>query len=219
MTRPPISTVRRPLGRLGRLGLWTARRRRLGFASWAVLVVAPEVARIQERKLSIRDKIAIERDGETAATVHKALVGIRDRFAIDVEHGANMRRTRELRRSRVRDRTRREHGRRDLQEMVSRAGVLRRRGLAGEDAALILAITVAIGSLTGRDAQTRARRLGGYVWAITRTIVIRASSTPPTVNSATRRKLSGACEPLSIARSRSRWRRAPVTSRPMARPA
>ena len=49
-----------------------------------------EVARIQERKLSIRDKIAIERDGDTAATVHKALVGIRDRFAIDVEHGADM---------------------------------------------------------------------------------------------------------------------------------
>jgi uncharacterized protein YxjI len=46
-----------------------------------------EVAKIQERKLSIRDKIAIERDGETIATVHKALVGIRDRFAIDVEGG------------------------------------------------------------------------------------------------------------------------------------
>jgi uncharacterized protein YxjI len=43
-----------------------------------------EVARIQERKLSIRDKVAIERHGDTAATVHKALVGIRDRFAIDV---------------------------------------------------------------------------------------------------------------------------------------
>jgi uncharacterized protein YxjI len=49
-----------------------------------------EVARIQERKLSIRDKIAIERGGHTTATVHKALVGIRDRFAIDVEHGEDM---------------------------------------------------------------------------------------------------------------------------------
>src|SRR3954462_3678794 len=45
-----------------------------------------EVARIQERKLSIRDKVAIERGGDTAATVHKALVGIRDRFAIGGEH-------------------------------------------------------------------------------------------------------------------------------------
>jgi uncharacterized protein YxjI len=44
-----------------------------------------EVAKIQERKLSVRDKMAIERDGETIATVHKALVGIRDRFAIDIE--------------------------------------------------------------------------------------------------------------------------------------
>jgi uncharacterized protein YxjI len=49
-----------------------------------------EVARIQERKLSIRDKIAIERGGDTAATVHKALIGFRDRFAIEVEHGADM---------------------------------------------------------------------------------------------------------------------------------
>ena len=49
-----------------------------------------EVARIQERKLSIRDKIAIERGGDTAATVHKALIGIRDRFAIDIVDGADM---------------------------------------------------------------------------------------------------------------------------------
>ena len=32
----------------------------------------------------------LERRGDTVATVHKALVGIRDRFAIDVEHGADM---------------------------------------------------------------------------------------------------------------------------------
>src|SRR3954464_15484047 len=49
-----------------------------------------EVAKIQERKLTIRDKIAIERNGDTAATVYKALIGIRDRFAIDVEHGDDM---------------------------------------------------------------------------------------------------------------------------------
>ena len=49
-----------------------------------------EVAKIQERKLSIRDKMAIEREGETIATVHKALVGIRDRFAIDVEGGDDL---------------------------------------------------------------------------------------------------------------------------------
>ena len=66
-----------------------------------------EVAKIQERKLSVRDKIAIERDGQTIATVHKALVGIRDRFAIDIEDGARPEGAREHRRPRVRDRARR----------------------------------------------------------------------------------------------------------------
>ena len=40
MTTRSTSTVPRPLGPLGRLGLWAARRRRLVFISWAVLVVA-----------------------------------------------------------------------------------------------------------------------------------------------------------------------------------
>ena len=47
-------------------------------------------AKIQERKLTVRDKMTIERGGDKAATVHKALVGIRDRFAIDVEHGEDL---------------------------------------------------------------------------------------------------------------------------------
>ncbi len=49
-----------------------------------------EVAKIQEKKLSVRDKMKVERDGETLATVHKALVGIRDRFDIDIEDGADL---------------------------------------------------------------------------------------------------------------------------------
>jgi uncharacterized protein YxjI len=49
-----------------------------------------ELAQIQERKLSVRDKVVVERDGGPAVTVHKALVGLRDRFAIDVEGGAGM---------------------------------------------------------------------------------------------------------------------------------
>ena len=49
-----------------------------------------EVAKIQERKLHVRDTIAIERDGRTVATVHKALVGIRDRFNVDVEDGEDL---------------------------------------------------------------------------------------------------------------------------------
>jgi uncharacterized protein YxjI len=49
-----------------------------------------EVAKIQEKKLSIRDKMKIERDGHTLATVHKALIGIRDRYDIEVEHGDDL---------------------------------------------------------------------------------------------------------------------------------
>jgi uncharacterized protein YxjI len=49
-----------------------------------------EVAKIQERKLSVRDKVAIEREGRTVATVHKALVGIRDRFAVDIDDGPDL---------------------------------------------------------------------------------------------------------------------------------
>ena len=50
-----------------------------------------EVAKIQERKLSVRDKMAIERGGDSLATVQKALVGIRDRFSIDVAGGGELR--------------------------------------------------------------------------------------------------------------------------------
>ena len=46
--------------------------------------------KIQERKLSVRDKIAIERGGESLATVRKALVGLRDRFSIDVARGGEL---------------------------------------------------------------------------------------------------------------------------------
>jgi uncharacterized protein YxjI len=49
-----------------------------------------EAARLKERKLSVRDKMEIERDGRRLATVKKALVGIRDRFSIDVEGGDDL---------------------------------------------------------------------------------------------------------------------------------
>ena len=109
-----------------------------------------ELATIQERKLTVRDKIAIELRGAKAATVHKALVGIRDRFAIDVEHGDDMK----------------AHGNIvDHEYEIERGGdtvariskkwfrVRESYGVdvaAGEDAPLILAVTVAIDSLTTR---------------------------------------------------------------------
>jgi uncharacterized protein YxjI len=48
-----------------------------------------EVARIRERALSIRDAMKIElATGE--ATVKKALVGLRDRFHVEVDHGKDL---------------------------------------------------------------------------------------------------------------------------------
>ncbi len=48
-----------------------------------------EVARIKEKALTVRDKIKIHLpDGD--ATVKKALVGIRDRFHIEVDHGEDL---------------------------------------------------------------------------------------------------------------------------------
>jgi uncharacterized protein YxjI len=110
-----------------------------------------EVARIQERKLSIRDKIAIERHGEKVATVHKALVGIRDRFAIDVEHGADMKAH-----GNVVDHEYEIERDGDTVATISKKWFRVRESYgvavaAGEDAPLILAITVAIDSLTTRE--------------------------------------------------------------------
>ena len=48
-----------------------------------------EVASIRERKLSSRNAIKIEIGGREA-TVKKALVGFRDRFHVEVEHGDDL---------------------------------------------------------------------------------------------------------------------------------
>jgi uncharacterized protein YxjI len=109
-----------------------------------------EVARIRERKLTIRDKITIERGGDTAATVHKALVGIRDRFAIDVEHGTDMKAH-----GNVVDHEYEIERDGDTVATISKKWFRIRESYgvdiaAGEDAPLILAITVAIDSLTSR---------------------------------------------------------------------
>ncbi len=110
-----------------------------------------EVLRIQERKLSVRDKVAIERDGDTVATVHKALVGIRDRFAIGVEQGADMKA-----KGNVVDHEYEIEREGDTVAKVSKKWFRVRDTYgvdvaAGEDAPLMLAITVAIDSLTTRD--------------------------------------------------------------------
>ncbi len=48
------------------------------------------VAEIQEKKLSVRDKIKIDFHGGRSATVKKALVGIRDRFHVEIDGGDDM---------------------------------------------------------------------------------------------------------------------------------
>jgi uncharacterized protein YxjI len=58
-----------------------------------LVVEAPsgeELFTVRERKLSVRDKMTIERDGDTAATVKKALVGLRERYNIDLDGGGDL---------------------------------------------------------------------------------------------------------------------------------
>src|SRR5690349_9405886 len=50
-----------------------------------------ELLRIRERKLRVRDTMDLERDGETVATVKKALITpLRDRFAIHLSDGREL---------------------------------------------------------------------------------------------------------------------------------
>ena len=50
-----------------------------------------ELYKIQEKKLHIRDTMEIERDGHMVAKIKKALITpLRDRFAIEVEGGAEL---------------------------------------------------------------------------------------------------------------------------------
>jgi uncharacterized protein YxjI len=49
-----------------------------------------ELYTIQEKKLSVRDKMDIERGGDTVASVKKAIVGIRDRYSIALASGGSM---------------------------------------------------------------------------------------------------------------------------------
>ena len=50
-----------------------------------------ELFAIQEKKLSVRDKMEIERDGRKVATIKKALVtSLRDRYSIEIEGGPDL---------------------------------------------------------------------------------------------------------------------------------
>jgi len=50
-----------------------------------------ELFTIQEKKLSVRDKMEVERDGRTVATIKKALISpLRERYSIEVEGGPDL---------------------------------------------------------------------------------------------------------------------------------
>ena len=108
-----------------------------------------ELFTIQEKKLSVRDKIEIERGGKTVATVKKALVSpLRDRFSIDIEDGEDM----EAKGNIVDHEYKIERGGEKVAEVSKRW--FRVRDTYGidiepdQDDALIIAITVAVDSLS-----------------------------------------------------------------------
>jgi len=49
-----------------------------------------ELFTVRERKLSVRDKMSIERGGNTVATVKKRLIGLRERYNIELDAGGEL---------------------------------------------------------------------------------------------------------------------------------
>ena len=96
--------------------------------------------------------MAIERGGDNIATVKKALVGIRDRFSIDLADGSDLKREGQLRRSRVRDRARWRPRSPEISKKWFR--VRETYGVEigpDQDVPLLLAVTVCIDALTSPD--------------------------------------------------------------------
>jgi uncharacterized protein YxjI len=109
-----------------------------------------EVAKIQEKKLSLRDKMKVERGDRTVATVHKALVGIRDRFEIEIENGEDLKA-----KGNILDHEYEIRRDDDVVATVSKKWFRVRDtyGIdiaAGEDEPLMLALTVALDQMTSR---------------------------------------------------------------------
>jgi len=109
-----------------------------------------EMARIREKKLSIRDAITIE-SGDLEAKVKKALVGVRDRFHVEVEHGKDLKAHGNI----VEHEYEIERDGHRIAEVSKRW--FRVRETYGvevddpDDAPLVLAVTVAIDALVDRD--------------------------------------------------------------------
>ena len=110
-----------------------------------------EVLKIQERRMRLRGTMKIERDGDTLATVKKAVVDpVRSRFTIDVEGGDDLQAQ-----GNIVDHEYEIERDGDTVATISKKWFRVRDSYgvdvaAGEDVPLILAITVAIDSLTTR---------------------------------------------------------------------
>jgi uncharacterized protein YxjI len=107
-----------------------------------------EVAKIQEKKLSVRDKMRVERDDRTLATIHKAMIGIRDRYDIDIEGGRDLKA-----RGNIVDHEYEIKRDGDVIATISKKWFRVRDTYgveigAGEDAALMLSLTVAIDQMS-----------------------------------------------------------------------
>jgi uncharacterized protein YxjI len=73
--------------------VWKVNGKALRFRKTFILETpsGDELLKIQEKKLHLRGTMKVERDGETVATIHKALVTpLRDRFTIEVEGGEDL---------------------------------------------------------------------------------------------------------------------------------
>jgi uncharacterized protein YxjI len=108
-----------------------------------------ELFTVQEKKLRVRDTMEVERDGQTVATVKKALITpLRERFSIEVEDGEDM----EAKGNIVDHEFKIERGGDKVAEVSKRWFRVRDTyGIEiapGQDDALILAVTVCIDQMT-----------------------------------------------------------------------
>ena len=111
-----------------------------------------ELLKLQKRLLRARDTMAIERDGDTVATVKKALITpLRDRFTVELEDGGRLEVEGDIL----------DHEYQITRDGIPVANISKRwfrvrdtYGVAivpGQDDALVLAVTVCIDHLTEHD--------------------------------------------------------------------
>jgi uncharacterized protein YxjI len=112
-------------------------------------VKGAELCKIHQKMLRLRDTMEIERDGDTLATVKKAMITpLRERFSVDLRHGDDL----EVHGNIVDHEYRIERGRDKVAEVSKRWFRVRDTyGIEiapGQDEALILAVTACLDRMT-----------------------------------------------------------------------